>query len=459
MSNRFGEFLKENHLLTIACMWLVLYIGFVSFIRPNAWVELLFTVVISLSIVPLVFTFTNYLLVSFTEEETLPEVEAHDDPEVAVLYVTYNDVKEDVLERNNETLSNYGNLDKFILSDSDDESVIAKEKNAEGWKVFRNGKSRQGKSYILNKWLEINSQDYEYIVVLDSDSVMPSGSIDELVRKAEHEDNQDIGVFQSSIEIDDQQVHSRFSEVLSRGVEWGLNLTPVAMKRVYEVNNYWGHNALMRVRDVVEAGGFDEEYLSEDFALTSELNKIGSKTVLTDVVSFEAFPNTYADLRRRTQRWVCGTIETIELAEGDGLDRGAKLNILVPSMFYLTTPVLLAMVLLSPIVTYGVVGASSALMLPFAVMDGVFTFAVYSFLLFHEKSLGSTGWKDYLETVLFRTLVISSMSLEVTKSIIFRSSEWNPSLRESYSFVEALNSSRLEIFAGVSITMLIPALV
>lgn len=424
-----------------------------SWVGPTTLLGAVFYLLVVVSLIPLSYTAVNFFTYLFTSGEGLPEVSSVDDSSTAVLYVTFNDVMPRAVEQNTRNMS-YP-VDKWILSDSTDPDCREKENQFVDWQVFRRSGRRGGKTGILNDWLDEYGDRYDYLVVLDSDSVMGMGSVDRLVRKAEHDENSGIAVFQSRIGIHSMFQETGFAEVLGRGVEWSTKINPSVMKRVYGANNYWGHNALIRVSALQEVGGFDEEHLSEDFALSVDLSRNGWRTVLTEVPSFEGFPADLDALRERTTRWVQGTRETVPLLFSSEASLGARAAVAAPIMFYGVTPVLLLMLLLAPFQPASPSAvATVSWMVPYAFLDGVYSFAVLGFVFLHEKAVAEAGWKEYLETVGLRTLVVTGQAARVSLALLSGSVEWTPSRKtvESISWREAFRSSALEVGAGLVLT-------
>jgi glycosyl transferase family 2 len=113
---------------------------------------------------------------------------------VAVLYVCCDDVDEESLQ----SLARLGGVDVFILDDSQCPNS-RQQLDRSGLKVVRRSGREGFKGGNLNHWLEHYQNRYKYFVVLDSDSIVKAEAIWELVAFAEHPQNRDVAIVQSSI--------------------------------------------------------------------------------------------------------------------------------------------------------------------------------------------------------------------------------------------------------------------
>lgn len=229
-------------------------------------------------------------------------------PKVALLYVCRDDVVEDCLR--SLSLQNYPNGDVFILDDSQnpanraivnqltDEMIL--EYPGMRVEIIRRTDLRGYKAGNINHWLKHYGGQYKYFIVFDNDSKAGPGFIQEMVQYAEHPLNENIAIFQGKI------IPWNTANCLARFV--GAT-APINMLLLENVGNpcgtiiSFGHNNLHRTAPIWSLDGFNEEFTSEDTAITFELDSIGFKTALVDVVSFEAIPDDVQKIRRRAIRW------------------------------------------------------------------------------------------------------------------------------------------------------------
>lgn len=230
-------------------------------------------------------------------------------PKVAILYTTCDDLDAGCLR----SLSRlrYPHCQVFVLDDSRDalhHDSVSRAAAEFGFPVLVR-ESRAGfKAGSLNHWLSRFSNDYAYFVVADADSMLPDEFVEDMLRYAEHPGNAEIAVFQSLL------VPWNDGDYLASAATVPF---PVVRRRLARlINRYgylacWGHNALYRTREVVAAGGFDERFSSEDFALAIDLANRGRRCRLVDVTSYERFPRSFHEYARRSSRWARQMVQLV----------------------------------------------------------------------------------------------------------------------------------------------------
>jgi Glycosyl transferase family 2 len=114
----------------------------------------------------------------------LPQVDAlKHSPPVAVLFLVCDDLVLAALARLGITL--YPNAEIFILDDSKSRETRDRV-DAAGFNVVRRDDRHGYKAGSLNNWLRLYATNYDYFVVLDSDSIVAAEFLDTIVRYAEH---------------------------------------------------------------------------------------------------------------------------------------------------------------------------------------------------------------------------------------------------------------------------------
>jgi len=241
-------------------------------------------------------------------------------PRVALLYVTYNDAIPKYLKEL--SYQNYSNYDIYILDDSDEEEFI-KIVNSFDYKILRRTTRSGFKAGCLNNWLRLHGNKYKYFIISDSDSSFDKNFIKNMVVYAEHESNRNVAIFQSKI-LPSNIINS-FSEAV------GL-MIPIAMYVHEKLGNdcktilSWGHNNLHRTKYIKYIGGFDENFVAEDYATSITLIKKGFDCKLVDVISYEEVPQTIQSYTQRYIRWAKQTIELRKISK-DGLCFATKLHL------------------------------------------------------------------------------------------------------------------------------------
>jgi membrane glycosyltransferase len=117
--------------------------------------------------------------------------------------------------------------------------------------------------------------------------------------------------------------------------------------------NYWGHNAILRVRAFAECAGlphiegrgpFAGHIMSHDFVEAALLRRGGwavrMATALTG--SFEETPPSLIDMAARDRRWCQGNLQHSAVLPTRGLHWGSRLHLARGILAYLTAPLWLA---------------------------------------------------------------------------------------------------------------------
>jgi cellulose synthase (UDP-forming) len=228
-------------------------------------------------------------------------------PKVALLYVTYNDVLSEVMHKLR--YQYYPNYDVFILDDSTDEGCRIEAENS-GFKVIRRYNRKGFKAGAINNWLSLYGDRYDYFVIADSDSIFEMDFIRSMVEYGEHPLNKSVAVFQSK--INNWNNESRFVRTITF-------TNPISNYFIDKLANNcdlivsWGHNNLHRTELVKKIGGFDERFISEDFATGLELIGKGYGCKLVDVLSYDMTPNTAYVYMQRHIRWAKQNLELLNL--------------------------------------------------------------------------------------------------------------------------------------------------
>ncbi len=251
---------------------------------------------------------TEFILALVLRPTNLPQVDRlTEEPPVAILYVTYEDVlPECVASLAAQTYSNYK---VFLLDDSVDERCKQRvDEVAErfGFQVVRRAQRGGFKAGAINRWLWRFGSEYKYFAVADADSLLGNTFLEQMVRYAEHPENARVALFQSKL------VAWNKADVLPRITSYMSQLTLHKMDRLINRCGYlasWGHNNLYRAQVIVQLGGFDEAFSSEDLATGLNLLNAGYECRLVDLVSYESFPTTFASYASRSAKWARQTLQ------------------------------------------------------------------------------------------------------------------------------------------------------
>lgn len=227
-------------------------------------------------------------------------------PRVAILYTTMNDVVPECVRAIRQGYP----CDVFILDDSSDprkREVVDRLAAERGFRVVRRPARRGFKAGAINDWLRGHGGGYDYIVLLDADSLLPPDWVERALAYAEHPANGDLAIFQGMINI--WNTDNRFTATLAPNHlvsqdEWERKLAGYLGAVVC-----YGHNVLIRVEPLVRLGGFDERYVSEDFATAVALASRGHGSTFLPLHSWEAMPENVRGFVRRQNKWTRGSME------------------------------------------------------------------------------------------------------------------------------------------------------
>jgi membrane glycosyltransferase len=322
--------------------------------------------------------------------------------------------------------------------------------------------------------------DYDFMVVLDADSLMSGDTLVALARIMDA--NPDIGLIQTvPLPVRARTLFGRL--VQFAGCLYGPLLATGQSFWQGDAANYWGHNAILRLRAFTEharlpvlpgtppLGG---EVLSHDFVEGAWLRRAGWKVVLDPMLggSWEEVPGTVGDFARRDRRWAQGSLQHLRLLGEPGLHPLSRLHFLLGAMGYVSS--LLWLLILAAGTVYvalpGLHGPSLDIS-PIGTPIGVSLLVVTAGVLFVPKLLGVVHGivaerarfggaarllgSATLETA-FSVLLAPVMMLYHTRFVmdivLGRSVEWDPHPRDrvSRSWRDAVREAALPTAVGVS---------
>jgi hypothetical protein len=249
---------------------------------------------------------------------------------------------------------------------------------------------------------------------------------------------------------------SAFARVLGRSVRWSCRIVPLANQRLFGQGMYWGSNALLRADVVSAAGGWVEDNICEDFALTARLDAAGHPVALVDLYNFEGFPPDALSLRERTVRWCQANLSVASSIFRMDTSFAVRLNVVTPLLFYLMAPVLLGLLLV------GLVAPSGA---PLHRANSVVGGLLLAFVFLYRLTVVPRNRQSlarFVAMLVTEMLVILSMSLRVAWSFVeflLRPPTWVPSRKavRHLSGLEAVKASIPELVFGVLVILLIAA--
>ncbi len=194
---------------------------------------------------------------------------------------------------------------------------------------------------------------YDYMVVLDADSLMSAATLVSLVKRMQADP--ELALLQTvPTLIGQQSLFARlqqfascvFGNVIARGVAGWSG----------DDGNYWGHNALVRVSAFAQACGlpqlpgrkpFGGHVLSHDFIEAAFLRRAGWKVRMAPDLqgSWEQGPPSLVDMAIRDRRWAQGNLQHLKLLRARGLTWTSRKHLAIGIMSYLSSPLWLLLIL------------------------------------------------------------------------------------------------------------------
>ena len=260
-------------------------------------------------------------------------------------------------------------FDLFVLSDTRKPEIGAAEEvawarlverhNAQGRIFYRRRKENlQRKAGNIADFVRSWGGAYDYAVVLDADSIMSGHALVTLAQSMDA--HPEAGIIQAlPTPAGRETLFARLIQFAAR-----LNSLMLASGLAFwqlGEGNYWGHNAILRLREFAAycdlprlpgkppLGG---EILSHDFVEAAFMRRAGFKVwLLTDLGgSFEEVPSNVPDFAARDRRWAQGNLQHLGLLPARGLHWISRLHLITGVLSYATSPLWLAALLLSSIV-------------------------------------------------------------------------------------------------------------
>ncbi|CUT13455.1 Glucans biosynthesis glucosyltransferase H EC 241 [Bradyrhizobium sp.] len=260
-------------------------------------------------------------------------------------------------------------FDWFVLSDSTDPDIwVAEEKalltlrQAVGTPrlYYRHRADNTArKAGNISEWITRFGAVYDFMIVLDADSLMSGDTIVRLVHAMET--NPTAGLVQTlPMIVNARSLFSRvqqfagrlYGPLIAAGVAWWHG----------SEGNYWGHNAIIRVRAFAEAAAlpqlrgrkpFGGHILSHDFVEAALMRRAGWGIYMLPRLggSYEEVPPSLLDFAARDRRWCQGNLQHLAVVPARGLHWVSRLHFMVGIGAYLTAPLWLLFLLLGMLIS------------------------------------------------------------------------------------------------------------
>ncbi|QIK37686.1 glucans biosynthesis glucosyltransferase MdoH [Caldichromatium japonicum] len=201
---------------------------------------------------------------------------------------------------------------------------------------------------------------YRYMIVLDADSLMSAETLIEMVRRMEAEPS--LALLQvPPVPINRVSFFARMLQFA--GSLYGRMFAAGLAFWQQDIANFWGHNAIIRVRPFADHCGlpklpgrepFGGDILSHDFVEAALLARAGWKVRLAwDLAgSYEEIPPTLIDYAKRDRRWCQGNLQHARLIMARGFRTLSRIHFAMGVMSYAASPLWLLFLIATGLEAY-----------------------------------------------------------------------------------------------------------
>ena len=261
-------------------------------------------------------------------------------------------------------------VDFAILSDTFDPDALERERTAfaplladsrDGARVFyRNRTDRSGrKAGNIEDFIRRSGAAYDYVVILDADSLMEGETIRHLMARMEADPT--LGLLQTLPKI------VGATSFFGRAMQFSANFhSPVFARGQARIQGatgpFWGHNAIVRVDALARCCGLPElsgpppfggTILSHDYVEAALLARGGWRVEVDPRIegSFEEGPDNLLAFARRDRRWCQGNLQHIRLLGAPGLRGWSRFVFVQGILSYLVSVAWAAFLIASALAT------------------------------------------------------------------------------------------------------------
>ena len=266
--------------------------------------------------------------------------------------------------------SERGAFDLFILSDTRDPGIAAEEEamwhgfvarhQGAGTVFYRRRRDRTDhKAGNIADFVRRWGASYEFMIVLDADSIMTGAALVTLARVMEA--HPEIGILQSlPLPMGRETLFGRLIQFGAR-LQSPMLSSGLAFWQLGE-SNYWGHNAILRLQPFARhctlphlpgsppLGG---AILSHDFVEAAFMRRAGYEVrQLPGLIgSWEEVPANVIDYAVRDRRWTQGNLQHARVLGFPGLHPLSRVHFVTGILSYVSSPIWLALLLVSSLVS------------------------------------------------------------------------------------------------------------
>ncbi len=210
---------------------------------------------------------------------------------------------------------------------------------------------------FCNRW----GARYDYMIVLDADSLLAGKTMVKMVQLMQA--NEHTGIIQAPPQcINKKSLFARMQQFAGK-VYGPIVSAGLAYWQVGD-SNYWGHNAIIRVKAFMQCCGlpvlkgrkpFGGHILSHDFVEAALISRGGwSAWLLPELKgSYEECPPTMIDFAIRDRRWCQGNMQHMKVLISKGLHPVSRVHFMIGIMSYLSSPLWLSFLLVGLAIALG----------------------------------------------------------------------------------------------------------
>jgi membrane glycosyltransferase len=244
-----------------------------------------------------------------------------------------------------------------FLSDSTKPEIVTLEEKAfaalarrhpqAGYLKYRRRPDNSGfKAGNLREFALRCRRDFDYMIVLDADSMMSAAAVIRLVRVMQA--NPRLGILQTLVV--GQPANCAFTRIFQFGMRHGMRTHTVGIAWWQGPSGpYWGHNAIIRLEPFVAACGLPTLHgrpplggpvLSHDQVEAALMQAAGYevRVIAEEFESWEENPPSLPDFIKRDLRWCQGNLQYLKLIAMPGLRPMGRFQLISAIMMYLGAP-------------------------------------------------------------------------------------------------------------------------
>jgi membrane glycosyltransferase len=263
-----------------------------------------------------------------------------------------------------------GCFDFFVLSDTRREEIARAEEHA--WRALVERLGASGRIFYRRRADNVGRKTgnladfvrnwggaYDYMIVLDADSIMSGRALVSLAQLMDA--HPEVGIIQALPLLAGRD--TLFARLLQFAVRLNGPMfgSGIAFWQLGE-SNYWGHNAILRLRPFAEhcslprlpgSPPFGGEILSHDVVEAAFMRRAGYQVWLVPDIegSWEEIPSNVLDFAARDRRWAQGNLQHIGVMPMGGLHWLSRVHMFTGILSYVTAPMWLLVLILSSIIT------------------------------------------------------------------------------------------------------------